>query len=816
MFKFRSPEAVQLPMKRLFTLATFLFVVHVLLITNSSWGQVWQSIAPTGAAQPQETNWTTAVYDYQHKTLLLTQDDSSGGTGIYADTVYGFNPTNGAWTQIWVSDAKTTGCPGDTATRPNHRHTYSQISWDTFRNHLNITSGSCQGALGYDWYSFTHTGAAGSGSWVQSANAATNPGNRQEGAMVYMPNVDKVLLYGGFAGASGTTGADAWEYTPSSNTWTQICSSCGPGARHAHLLVYDNASGKVIIYGGQRSFGGANIASTFLYDPTAPVASRFTAANPVVEAPVAAYPCFGYDKQRSRLLIYVQQGHVLAYTAAGNTWTDLGIAGGPPPSPAGAPDGTADAYCGYDYDHDWFVYFGTPGLAGGPANTFGINFGNPPNGTPDITPPTVSLTAPAAATTITGTATVSATAADNVGVFGVQFQLDGANLGAEVAVAPYSVSWNSTTAANGAHSLTAIARDAAGNRTTSTAVSATVSNAPPVDTTPPTVAISAPANAATVVGTVTVSANASDNVGVVGVQFQLDGANLGAEDTTSPYSVSWNTTTATNASHTLSAIARDAAGNKSTAMVTITVNNPIPDTTPPTVSITAPATGATVSGTITINATASDNVGVAGVQFQLDGANLGAEDTLSPYNASWNTTTAANGAHTLSAIARDAAGNKTTATVSVTVSNIPATSALGVGTDASTQFKVEVQELAPLVTCPTCWFAAATDMMAGQTLEIRVRPATNPAVADQVILKQGTIDGTVASAGSNSFVITTAAGTVWPATLTVTTGGVTTFSGFASATGPVQAGQKVSVRGLLFKSTPTGVQLIASNVLLRP
>jgi chitodextrinase len=399
---------------------------------------------------------------------------------------------------------------------------------------------------------------------------------------------------------------------------------------------------------------------------------------------------------------------------------------------------------------------------------------------------------------------------------GVQFQLDGANLGAEDATSPYSVSWNSTTATNGTHTLTAIARDAAGNRTTSAAVSVTVSNTPPVDTTPPTVAISAPANASTVVGTITVSATASDNVGVAGVQFQLDGANLGAEDTTAPYSTSWNSTTVANGAHTLSAIARDAAGNKSTATVTVTVNNPVPDTTPPTVSIASPATGATVSGSITVTATASDNVGVAGVQFQLDGANLGAEDTTAPYSTSWNSTTASNGAHTLSAIARDAAGNKSTATVSVTVSNIPPTSALGVGVDASTQFKVELRELAPLVTCPSCWFATAADVMAGQTLEIRVRPATNPAIADQVILKEGTVDGTVASVGSNQFVIQPAAGTVWPTSITVTTGTVTTFSGFASATGPVQAGQKVSVRGLLFKSTPSGVQLMAGNVLLRP
>src|SRR5262249_35084905 len=255
--------------------------------------------------------------------------------------------------------------------------------------------------------------------------------------------------------------------------------------------------------------------------------------------------------------------------------------------------------------------------------------------------------------------------------------------------------------------------------------------------------LTAPANAATVIGTISVSASASDNNGVVGVQFQLDGANLGAEDTASPYSVSWNSTSTTNGSHTLSAIARDAAGNKSTASVTVTVNNPVPDTTPPTVSITAPATEATVSGTISASANASDNVGVVGVQFQLAGANLVAEDTTAPYSVSWNTTTATNGAHTLSAIARDAAGNQSTATLSVTVSNIPPTSALGMGFDASTQFKVELRELSPLVSCPTCWFASAADVMAGQTLEIRVRPATNPAIADQVILKQGTVDGTV-------------------------------------------------------------------------
>ncbi len=91
---------------------------------------------------------------------------------------------------------------------------------------------------------------------------------------------------------------------------------------------------------------------------------------------------------------------------------------------------------------------------------------------------------------------------------------------------------------------------------------------------------------------------------------------------------------------------------------------PPPDTTPPTVAVSAPAPGATVSGTATpVSATASDDVGVVGVQFTLDGANLGAEDTSAPYSVSWNTTTASNGTHTLRAIARDASNSTTSAPV---------------------------------------------------------------------------------------------------------------------------------------------------------
>jgi hypothetical protein len=282
---------------------------------------------------------------------------------------------------------------------------------------------------------------------------------------------------------------------------------------------------------------------------------------------------------------------------------------------------------------------------------------------PDLTAPTVSLTAPAAGN-VSGTVNVTANASDNFGVTGVQFLLDGVNLGAEDLTSPYSTSWNSATTTNGSHTLTARARDAAGNTTTSVGVVVTTNN----DLTAPTVSVTAPV-AGNVTGTISVTATAADNVAVAGVQFLLDGANLSSEDITSPYSISWNSATTTNGSHIITAIARDAAGNTTTsAAVAITVTN-TPDVTPPVVSITAPAAG-NVIGTVNVTASASDNIGVAGVQFLLNGVNLGAESLSSPYSVSWNTLTTANGSYTLTARARDFAGNITTsAGVIVTVNN---------------------------------------------------------------------------------------------------------------------------------------------------
>lgn len=206
--------------------------------------------------------------------------------------------------------------------------------------------------------------------------------------------------------------------------------------------------------------------------------------------------------------------------------------------------------------------------------------------------------------------------------------------------------------------------DAAGNTATSSDYTFTTQSPP--DTTAPSTPTNVTAQAlSTTSARITWSAS-TDNVGVSSYIVRRGGAVVG---TTSATSFDDSSLTP-GQTYDYTVTASDAAGNTSTASTAVSVTLPAPDTQAPSVSLTAPIASITVSGTITVSATASDNIGVVGVQFQLDGVNLSSEDTTSPYQISWNTQGASNGTHTLRAIARDAAGNTATSqTITVTVQN---------------------------------------------------------------------------------------------------------------------------------------------------
>ncbi len=227
---------------------------------------------------------------------------------------------------------------------------------------------------------------------------------------------------------------------------------------------------------------------------------------------------------------------------------------------------------------------------------------------------------------------------------------------------PTSLSYIDSGLASGFYYYKVTAQDAAGNI-------GPPSNEVKVFVTGDTQAPTQPGNFVT--GTITPTTIATswtqstDNVSVAGYRVFLDGAQA---DTTTGTTYTFTGLTCASA-HTLGVEAYDLAGNTS-ARSTLDTSAGACDTTPPTVAITAPAAGSTVANTVSVTASASDNDRVAGVQFRLDGVNLGAEDTTSPYSVSWDTHSVANGSHTLTAVARDGSGNiATSANVAVTVTN---------------------------------------------------------------------------------------------------------------------------------------------------
>ena len=180
----------------------------------------------------------------------------------------------------------------------------------------------------------------------------------------------------------------------------------------------------------------------------------------------------------------------------------------------------------------------------------------------------------------------------------------------------------------------------------------------------PTGAFTSPA-AGNVSGVVTLTVNAADNDKVASVQFRVDGTNIGAPDTVAPFTMNYDTGALSNGSHTFSAIITDRVGNTSTPSVSVTVVNV------PTVVMTGPGNGSSISGSINISANVTSSDPSVSVQFQVDGLNVGSPQTgTGAHSVSYDTHLKTNGAHTFACVVTDTHSNSASASVSATVANV--------------------------------------------------------------------------------------------------------------------------------------------------
>jgi hypothetical protein len=198
------------------------------------------------------------------------------------------------------------------------------------------------------------------------------------------------------------------------------------------------------------------------------------------------------------------------------------------------------------------------------------------------------------------------------------------------------------------------------------------------DNTTPVVSITSPTNGATVSGVINVTVNATDNVGVKSVSLAVDGTTV-ASSSIAPFTNSWNSATVINGTHTLTVTAMDASGNKATNSIQVNVSNAtVGDIISPSVNILSPTDQASLTGTVTVSISASDNVGVTAVSISIDNTVV---STSTSY--SWNTENFAAGYHTVTAWARDAAGNQSSKSITVSINTVvvpppPATSGVNI------------------------------------------------------------------------------------------------------------------------------------------
>lgn len=269
--------------------------------------------------------------------------------------------------------------------------------------------------------------------------------------------------------------------------------------------------------------------------------------------------------------------------------------------------------------------------------------------------PTGQMISPVANSVVTGNILLKADAKDDHGIKSVSFYVGTLNVG-QVLTAPYELTWNSTLLTDGKYAVKAYIVDIFGKAIYTSLIYITINNSGSLDLTAPTVSFTAPANNSTLSGSITVNAIASDNVGVTQVNFLVDGK-LQVSDTTAPYEFVLDSTKITDGTHNLSAVASDAAGNTTTTPnLTINVKNSVADTLPPSVMITSPQNGATISGAISIDVAASDNVAVAAVEIFIDGQLL-CRDGVAPYSCAYSTPGGRSRSITITARAIDTSNN---------------------------------------------------------------------------------------------------------------------------------------------------------------
>jgi hypothetical protein len=535
-------------------------------IPNTNYSAVCPNPLPAGAegCSAVVADWSSGVADTKRNRLVFM---GGGHSGYDGNEIYALDLNLLQMLRVTNPGPGTDCTEADSAGNPSARHTYGGLSYISSTDQVYLHAG--------DLYASNTGGCTSVANWLLNEASIAGNGNntpqwQRKDPVNGTPETKDCCNYITASAYDANTDAvyyvdDAffWKYKAQTDTLTTLGGVSGLGY---HLNAVVDSGHKVYVAFGDGQLWQADLTAG---TPTlSNIASQASGCSALTSAPYAG---LAYDPVQNKVVGWIGGGSVIVYDAGTKSCSTQSYAGGPGAALATGTFGRWQYFPSLGvfalvngWQQNAWVLRMTPAAGGGGGGS----------AAPVISAIAANSISTIAAT-ITWTTDVGGTSQVEYGSstsYGTLTTLNGSLLTAHAVVL-------TGLSSNTLYHYRVHSKNASGVEAISGDMAFATSSVG--DTIPPTVALTAPGSGATVSGTVTISANATDNVGVAGVQFMVDSANVGAEVTTSPYAISWDTTGAANGNHTVTARARDAAGNTavSTAVVVNVSNTASPGTT---------------------------------------------------------------------------------------------------------------------------------------------------------------------------------------------------------------------------------------------
>jgi N-acetylneuraminic acid mutarotase len=259
--------------------------------------KAWTELKPTGLV-PRARSGHSMVYDLVTRRLIMF--GGFADTGPPLNDTWAYDPAAKAWTELK---------PEGTAPSPRGG---AAMAYDPVRRRFIVFGGAVRvGAPLNDTWAYDPAAKT----WTDLKPSGTPPPPSGAGTMAYDPNGRRFIVFGGI-GDTGEPLNETWAYDPAKNVWTNLRpKGVLPSPRSSHTFARDETSGRLVLFGGQ-DVTATVLDDTWTYEPAANTWTHL--ASPGVQPTARAGQAMAYDQASGQLIMFGGDGGT---TNLNDTWT---------------------------------------------------------------------------------------------------------------------------------------------------------------------------------------------------------------------------------------------------------------------------------------------------------------------------------------------------------------------------------------------------------------------------------------------------------------------------------------------------------------